>query len=102
MPAAQKRLEIMKNVSALQQAMLKSLPASATRTKFEQEMLARGLPDPSKMSYETAQTVIRQLRESYTEAVATLNKSAPACAAAPESFFRLVRGRSKISGDLYG
>jgi hypothetical protein len=31
-PSAQKRLEIMKNVSALQQAMLKSLPASATRT----------------------------------------------------------------------
>jgi hypothetical protein len=78
MPAAQKRLEIMKNVSALQQAMLKSLPASATRTKFEQEMLARGLPDPSKMSLKTAQTVIRQLRKSYAEAVATLNKSAPA------------------------
>lgn len=78
MPAAQKRLEIMKNVSALQQAMLKSLPASATRTKFEQEMLARGLPDPSKMSLKTAQTVIGQLRQSYAEAVATLNKSAPA------------------------
>lgn len=78
MPAAQKRLEIMKNVSALQQAMLKSLPASATRTKFEQEMLARGLPDPSKMSLKTAQTVIGQLRKSYTEAVASLNKSAPA------------------------
>jgi hypothetical protein len=74
-PAAQKRLEIMKNVSALQQAMLKSLPASATRTKFEQEMLARGLPDPSKMSLATAQTVIKQLRQSYAEAVATLNKS---------------------------
>jgi hypothetical protein len=55
----------MKNVSALQQAMLKSLPASATRTKFEQEMLARGLPDPSKMSLSTAQTVIGQLRRSY-------------------------------------
>jgi hypothetical protein len=73
--AAQKRLEIMKNVSALQQAMLKSLPASATRTKFEQEMLARGLPDPSKMSLKTAQTVINQLRKSYAEAVTSLNRT---------------------------
>ncbi len=68
-PSAQKRLEIMKNVSALQQAMLKSLPASATRTKFEQEMLARGLPDPSKMSMGTANTVIGQLRASYLKAL---------------------------------
>lgn len=74
--SAQKRLEIMKNVSALQQAMLKSLPASATRTKFEQEMLARGLPDPSKMSYGTAQTVIGQLRESYARAVAATRQPA--------------------------
>lgn len=79
-PAAQKRLEIMKNVSQLQQAMLKSLPASATRTKFEQEMLARGLPDPSKMSLGTARTVIQQLRQSYAQAVASLPK---AQAAAP-------------------
>lgn len=68
-PAAQKRLEIAKNVSNLQQELLKSLPASATRTKFEQEMLARGLPDPSKMDYKTAQTVISQLRASYLKAV---------------------------------
>jgi hypothetical protein len=74
-PAAQKRLEVMKNVSALQQAMLKSLPASATRTKFEQEMLARGLPDPSKMSLGTANTVIRQLRESFARAQAELSAS---------------------------
>lgn len=67
--AAQKRLEINKNISNLQQQMLKSLPASATRTRFEQEMLQRGLPDPMKMSYATAQTVIKQLRESYTRAV---------------------------------
>lgn len=69
-PAAQKRLEIMKNVSALQQAMLKSLPASATRTRFEQEMLSRGLPDPAKMSLGTANTVIQQLRESFARAQA--------------------------------
>lgn len=68
-PSAQKRLEIVKNVSALQQAMLKNLPASATRTKFEQEMLARGLPDPAKMSYSTARTVIAQLRSSYIAAL---------------------------------
>lgn len=76
-PSAQKRLEIMKNVSALQQAMLKDLPASATRTKFEQEMLARGLPDPSKMSYATARTVIGQLRESYLRAKAVTSQPAP-------------------------
>lgn len=88
-PAAQKRLEIMKNVSALQQAMLKSLPASATRTKFEQEMLARGLPDPSKMSLKTAQTVIGQLRRSYAEAVASL-KSAPAKKVQPNNGWSVV------------
>jgi hypothetical protein len=89
-PAAQKRLEIMKNVSALQQAMLKSLPASATRTKFEQEMLARGLPDPSKMSLSTAQTVIGQLRRSYAEAVASLGKSAPAKKVQPSTGWSVV------------
>lgn len=82
-PAAQKRLEIMKNVSALQQAMLKSLPASATRTKFEQEMLARGLPDPTKMSLATARTVISQLRQSYAEAVTSLNAEQPKSAGKP-------------------
>lgn len=81
-PSAQKRVEIMKNISALQQAMLKSLPASATRTKFEQEMLARGLPDPSKMSYGTAQTVIRQLRQSFQRALAS-PPPAPAASSAP-------------------
>lgn len=74
--AAQQRLAIAKNVSALQQAMLKSLPASATRTKFEQEMLARGLPDPSKMGYKTAHTVIAQLRESFTRAMEEVHASA--------------------------
>lgn len=79
--AAQKRLEINKNISNLQQQMLKSLPASATRTRFEQEMLQRGLPDPMKMSYATAKTVIKQLRDSYTRAVNELQSgsvSAPA------------------------
>jgi hypothetical protein len=94
-PSAQKRLEIMKNVSALQQAMLKSLPASATRTKFEQEMLARGLPDPSKMSYGTARTVIQQLRESFQRAIAESQAktartpvAAPAAALAPRPTLR--------------
>lgn len=68
-PNAQKRLEISKSVSALQQEMIKSLPASAVRTKFEQEMIARGLPDPSKMDYNTARTVISQLRDSYIKAM---------------------------------
>lgn len=75
-PAAQTRLEIGKNVSALQQEMLRSLPASATRTRFEQEMLARGLPDPARMSYSTARTVIAQLRESYTRALAASRRQA--------------------------
>lgn len=96
--AAQKRLEIGKNLSALQQAMIKSIPASATRTKFEQEIIQRGLPDPTKMSYATAQTVIQQLRDSYKDA---LNDSAtrpsplpgarPTLAAPPAA----VRGVSK-------
>jgi hypothetical protein len=68
-PAAQKRLEIGKNVSALQQEMIKSLPASATRSRFEQELIQRGLPDPAKMDYNTAKTVIGQLRQSYLKAV---------------------------------
>lgn len=75
-PAAQMRLEIGKNVSALQQEMLRSLPASATRTRFEQEMLARGLPDPTRMSLATARTVIGQLRESYTRALAASRRQA--------------------------
>lgn len=84
-PAAQKRLEVVKNISQLQQAMLKSLPASATRTRFEQEMLARGLPDPMKMDLNTARTVINQLRQSYAEAVASINKGKTAApAAAPK------------------
>lgn len=72
--AAQQRLEITKNLSNLQQAMLKSLPASATRTRFEQEMLQRGLPDPTKMSYATARQVIGELRQSFLQA---LRETAP-------------------------
>ena len=78
-PAAQKRLAVVKNISQLQQAMLKSLPASATRTKFEQEMLARGLPDPAKMDFNTANTVIDQLYASYQNALKSAQPaSAPA------------------------
>ena len=80
--AAQKRLEVQKNISQLQQSMLKSLPASATRTKFEQEMLARGLPDPFKMNAETAATVIGQLRQSYMQALKNLKSEQSAAAPA--------------------
>lgn len=69
-PAAQKRLELAKNISLLQQTLIKSLPASATRTKFEQEILKTALPDPSKMSYGTAQTIIGQYRDIFRRAQA--------------------------------
>lgn len=69
-PAAQKRLELAKNISLLQQTLIKSLPASATRTKFEQEILKTALPDPTKMSYGTAQTIIGQYRDIFRRAQA--------------------------------
>jgi hypothetical protein len=63
--AAQKRLEIQKNMANLQQTLIKALPASATRTRFEQEILKTALPDPSKMSYSTARTLIGQYRQKF-------------------------------------
>jgi hypothetical protein len=68
--AAQKRLEMQKGLNTLQQQLIKGLPASATRTKFEQEILKASLPDPSKMSYDTAKTVIGQYRDIYRRAEA--------------------------------
>ena len=66
--AAQKRLEIEKDINSLQSEMVKSLPASATRTKFEQEIQRRRMPDPSRMSYQTAQNVIADLRRMFQQA----------------------------------
>jgi hypothetical protein len=76
-PAAQKRLELNKTVNTLQQTLIKALPASATRTKYEQEILKASLPDPSKMSYGTAQTVIGQYRDIFKRAQAAAAKTAP-------------------------
>lgn len=68
-PSAQKRLELTKNINQLQQTLIKSLPGSATRTKFEQEIVRKSLPDPATMSYSTARTVIKQLRDEYQRAL---------------------------------
>lgn len=73
-PAAQKRLELVKNINSLQSEMLASLPGSATRTKFEQEIQKARLPDPAQMSYSTAKNVIRELRQQYQRALTDLAK----------------------------
>lgn len=73
-PAAQKRLELIKNINSLQSEMIQSLPGSATRTKFEQEIQKARLPDPMKMDYNTAQTVIQQLRDQYQRALVGVAK----------------------------
>jgi len=67
--AAQKRLEIAKNVNLLQQQLLKALPASATRSVTEQKILSASLPDPNKMTLSTARTVINQLRQDFLAGV---------------------------------
>lgn len=80
--AAQKRLEIGKNLSQLQQQLIKGLPASATRSRFEQEIVKAALPDPSKMSFATANTVLQQYRDIYARAAAAANaEKAPAAPA---------------------
>jgi hypothetical protein len=86
--AAQKRLEIQKNMANLQQTLIRALPASATRTRFEQEILKTALPDPSKMSYSTARTLIGQYRQKFIRALQdaqreTAGGAAPAPAAKP-------------------
>lgn len=85
--AAQKRLEIEKDINSLQSEMVKSLPASATRTKFEQEIQRRRMPDPARMSYQTAQNVIADLRRMFAQAqqdaAAELAKKTPTPAASP-------------------
>lgn len=77
-PAAQKRLELIKNINSLQSEMIQSLPGSATRTKFEQEIQKARLPDPMKMSYSTAQNVLRELRQQYQRALVESAKEKPA------------------------
>lgn len=68
--AAQKRVAMQKTVNTLQQTLIKALPASATRTKFEQEILAKSLPDPTRMSLSTAQSVIADYRAIFKRAQA--------------------------------
>lgn len=68
--AAQKRVEIEKDINSLQSEMVKSLPASATRTKFEQEIQRRRMPDPARMSYQTGLNVIADLRRLFAKAQA--------------------------------
>jgi hypothetical protein len=81
--AAQKRLELIKNINSLQSEMIQSLPGSATRTKFEQEIQKARLPDPMKMSYSTAKNVLRELREQYQRALTDLAKEKPAAKVQP-------------------
>jgi hypothetical protein len=80
-PAAQKRLELVKNINSLQSEMIKSLPGSATRTKFEQEIQKARLPDPTKMSYATAQRVIGELKQQYQRALQASAKEVAGTAA---------------------
>lgn len=68
-PAAQERELLGKNLGNLQSSMLKSLPGAATRTKFEQEIQKKRLPDSTTMSYSTANTAIAQLRAEYQRAL---------------------------------
>lgn len=75
-PAAQRRVAMQKTVNTLQQTLIKALPASATRTKFEQEILAKSLPDPSRMSFGTAQQVINDYRDIFKRAQAAAATSA--------------------------
>lgn len=80
--AAQKRVAMGKTINTLQQTLIKALPASATRTKFEQEILARSLPDPTRMSFSTAQDVINDYRAIFKRAQAAAVKEASARAPA--------------------
>lgn len=80
--AAQKRVAMGKTINVLQQTLIKALPASATRTKFEQEILAKSLPDPARMSLSTAQGVINDYRAIFKRAQAAAAKEASARAPA--------------------
>lgn len=66
--AAQERELLTKNLGSLQSEMIKSLPGAATRTKFEQEIQRKRLPDPATMNYATARSAIDQIRAEYRRA----------------------------------
>lgn len=80
--AAQERELLAKNLANLQSDLIKSLPGNATRTKFEQEIQKKRLPDPASMNYDTANRAIAQIREAYMTALrsqaATPSKITPA------------------------
>lgn len=89
--AAQKRLEVQKNASMLQQAIIKSLPAAAVRTKTEQDMITKSLPDPMTMSYETASNVIAERKREYQLYLNDLENQNGGGSPAPASGGRPVR-----------
>ena len=67
--AAQERELLAKNLASLQSDLIKSLPGNATRTRFEQLIQQRRLPNPATMSYPTANRAIAQIRDDYTTAL---------------------------------
>lgn len=67
--SAQERELLSKNLANLQSDLIKSLPGNATRTKFEQEIQKKRLPDPTTMNYATANRAIAQIREAYMTAL---------------------------------
>lgn len=73
-PAGQMRQQVYKNLSLLQQEMIKSLPASATRSRFEQEIIKKALPDPAMLSYDTANNLLAEYRQSYSKALSDANQ----------------------------
>lgn len=78
--AAQEREILGKNLANLQSDLIKSLPGNATRTRFEQEIQKKRLPDPNTMNYATANRAIAQIREAYLTALRSQTpvKAAPA------------------------
>lgn len=68
-PAAQEREVLAKNLANLQSDLIKSLPGNATRTRFEQEIQKKRLPDPNSMTYAIANRAIGQIREAYMTAL---------------------------------
>lgn len=76
-PAAQTRAAMSKDLNNLQMALVRSLPASATRSVTEQKIMSAALPDPTKMSYATAKQVIDGMRQDFMAGLAAGNKPAP-------------------------
>jgi hypothetical protein len=67
--AAQERELLAKNLANLQSDLIKSLPGNATRTRFEQEIQKKRLPDPATMNYATANRAIAQIKQAYLTAL---------------------------------